>query len=157
MILTVHPRVCGEQTQPPPPPKTSPGSSPRVRGTARVHRGHDPSLRFIPACAGNRISSRLASKEPPVHPRVCGEQGLDREERHDSDGSSPRVRGTDPTTPATQNLARFIPACAGNSPYNARMLTPPTVHPRVCGEQAEPAIPTRADAGSSPRVRGTDW
>ncbi len=50
----------------------------------------------------------------PVHPRVCGEQPKDMSD--------------------ALNNARFIPACAGNTPPPANMRGLIAVHPRVCGE-----------------------
>ena len=52
-------------------------------------------------------------------------------------------------------LARFIPACAGNSqtPIGFQPVWP--VHPRVCGEQLLFDYNSLFVVGSSPRVRGT--
>ena len=70
-------------------------------------------------------------------------------------GSSPRVRGTRVRPRDPDAARRFIPACAGNS--SARSPWPPasTVHPRVCGELGPWSAEASANAGSSPRVRGT--
>ena len=51
--------------------------------------------------------------------------------------------------------ARFIPACAGNSPETGDTRHDLTVHPRVCGEQNAQRLIKRQVLGSSPRVRGT--
>ena len=133
---TVHPRVCGEHER---------------RG-GRLGTRH----RFIPACAGNTSSSgwkagvfngssprvrgtRHAGVQGccghAVHPRVCGEH---RGERLDAEG-----------------CRRFIPACAGNTPYRFADSTSRTVHPRVCGEHGTALKPAHEPIGSSPRVRGT--
>ena len=111
------------------------GSSPRVRGTVDhrgVKYGYD---RFIPACAGNSLSTTGPRVPTPVHPRVCGEQG----------GVLPRVRGmfrrekglarAGNGPPACTGDVRFIPACAGNSSISARSRAISAVHPHVCGEQ----------------------
>ena len=50
------------------------GSSPRLRGTALEASDRRIGIRFIPAPAGNRFPSPLASRFRPVHPRACGEQ-----------------------------------------------------------------------------------
>ena len=118
---------------------------------------HQPSQRFIPACAGNstpqtlltsrfavhpRVCGELASHAQglglptPVHPRVCGELDVGLDAKEARSGSSPRVRGTRPSSRTRcgtrsvhprvcgelgaggRRLAgrpRFIPACAGNS------------------------------------------
>ena len=70
-------------------------------------------------------------------------------------GSSPRVRGTVLPVPAAGLRHRFIPACAGNGTESAGLIPRSPVHPRVCGERGIKALHEAADAGSSPRVRGT--
>ena len=90
-----------------------------------------------------------------VHPRVCGEQDHDRQERGSGGGSSPRVRGTESIQPGRAVVLRFIPACAGNSWSKTRPRNRVPVHPRVCGEQFH-LLKSEIDFdGSSPRVRGT--
>ena len=115
------------------------GSSPRVRGTVSKPQMNTIVVRFIPACAGNRITAPPPVSRRPVHPRVCGEQIgiIDQALMHN--GSSPRVRGTEPDTHRIQGKGRFIPACAGNShgPLELRLVVPGSL-------------------GSSPRVRGTE-
>ena len=55
--LPVHPRLRGERRPRPTRPRLRSGSSPLARGTD-VHGGRGPrSHRFIPACAGNGLSS----------------------------------------------------------------------------------------------------
>ena len=54
-IATVHPRVCGEQQQVAVQLNVGIGSSPRVRGTGCRPTSMRPPVRFIPACAGNRV------------------------------------------------------------------------------------------------------
>ena len=53
VIVSVHPRVCGEQLHPDALQRHRLGSSPRVRGTATHVRRWVVRGRFIPACAGN--------------------------------------------------------------------------------------------------------
>ena len=53
------------------------------------------------------------------------------------------------------HMHRFIPACAGNSPFAVAGRRPRAVHPRVCGELIIASSTANASAGSSPRVRGT--
>ena len=153
--LTVHPRVCGEQGTVGCKRPFRAGSSPRVRGTVDSAIPLSRLLRFIPACAGNRIRPEAAAVAVPVHPRVCGEQTLTTIYNDLRIGSSPRVRGTDVSEIAMYAVQRFIPACAGNrgSAYVQAALR--TVHPRVCGEQLTGWGPALLATGSSPRVRGT--
>ena len=131
------------------------GSSPRVRGTRWLTYSELDRVRFIPACAGNTRSRRRRTAARPVHPRVCGEHikrgfyGLA------ETGSSPRVRGTRGTFEEHEMAARFIPACAGNTPTAPHRTTATAVHPRVCGEHYRTLTRAGSRSGSSPRVRGT--
>ena len=151
----VHPRVCGERPGRSHVSSTTGGSSPRVRGTLRCGRSRSPRERFIPACAGNARARAIRGRARPVHPRVCGERfyigAMDGRGR----GSSPRVRGTHLLNRNSKRSGRFIPACAGNACESASRPSPPTVHPRVCGERPECASLYAPARGSSPRVRGT--
>ena len=125
---TVHPRVCGEQSQPFAPIGRPDGSSPRVRGTDRSRRDTVRLVRFIPACAGNRKHSTVTPRMSPVHPRVCGEQGAGLGNQAIAVGSSPRVRGTETSGLAVGDIDRFIPACAGNR-LSTRYCFSVTTHP----------------------------
>ncbi len=91
---TVHPRVCGEHTATPLTDPRSPGSSPRLRGTHAAEPGPAVLVRFIPASAGNTGPCRNGSRQPWVHPRVCGEHSTAFSGRLQCIGSSPRLRGT---------------------------------------------------------------
>ena len=155
-IVTVHPRVCGEQDLAPIDQKLPVGSSPRVRGTALLPVPGTSRSRFIPACAGNRSSGLSQSSAITVHPRVCGEQLVPIVGRVGAAGSSPRVRGTAATSGRNLSLCRFIPACAGNRSETRTETVRCPVHPRVCGEQIKFSGDRRLNDGSSPRVRGTD-
>ncbi len=54
-VMSVHPRVCGEQAAAVPDFRAARGSSPRVRGTERKLDYSTIDGRFIPACAGNSL------------------------------------------------------------------------------------------------------
>ncbi len=137
------------------PVQTTRGSSPRVRGTRGINPGEFPVDRFIPACAGNTSSYFLSFTASWVHPRVCGEHGSRRSGPAALTGSSPRVRGTHDLHIDDTVSLRFIPACAGNTRPRSSAHPGRPVHPRVCGEHCRDDGPLPADAGSSPRVRGT--
>ena len=157
LLRPVHPRVCGEQSRFLNSCIASDGSSPRVRGTALETESNDNSKRFIPACAGNRLRLIFRTIAPPVHPRVCGEQGIRTSLENAGPGSSPRVRGTGGHQLQAASHVRFIPACAGNRGDSRISLRSLAVHPRVCGEQRLISSDVGAVAGSSPRVRGTGY
>ena len=93
--VSVHPRVCGEQSVNTTVAACTAGSSPRVRGTGIRFAHRARSSRFIPACAGNRIPPARRSRSTAVHPRVCGEQKIAALASALGCGSSPRVRGTE--------------------------------------------------------------
>ena len=153
--VTVHPRVCGEQSSVRVTPFKNGGSSPRVRGTGLVASGQRLSIRFIPACAGNSLRASGTDRPAAVHPRVCGEQFILIAVRAVAFGSSPRVRGTVHNAAGRNGTNRFIPACAGNRPPTSPLRNTATVHPRVCGEQLRGSVAVLRPCGSSPRVRGT--
>ena len=132
------------------------GSSPRVRGTALDETPGVVPVRFIPACAGNRLCKVILCMLYPVHPRVCGEQPSTRLQAWSQYGSSPRVRGTVFKSANISQCMRFIPACAGNRLLCDTAYRSQSVHPRVCGEQRSSLNTLSAAIGSSPRVRGTD-
>ncbi len=151
----VHPRGCGEQKTQRNSPAAARGSSPRVRGTGLLHDLLAVAVRFIPAGAGNSNHGCSMSILPPVHPRGCGEQVTLTTAGGTSNGSSPRVRGTDLFTRKPRSEYRFIPAGAGNRAAWLASCKSVAVHPRGCGEQEAVDNAGKAEQGSSPRVRGT--
>ena len=152
---SVHPRVCGEHFARRRHILSDAGSSPRVRGTRVLDRRRCGGSRFIPACAGNTRKPLLLLIIVAVHPRVCGEHLMTELRSSMKPGSSPRVRGTLLKIITASAVARFIPACAGNTRKPLLLLIIVAVHPRVCGEHLRRAERKRPAAGSSPRVRGT--
>ena len=155
MIESVHPRACGEHTASAPSAQSEGGSSPRMRGTLLQFAVGFPRVRFIPAHAGNTWRDWLAHSPMPVHPRACGEHAPLRRSSPTSNGSSPRMRGTQPLNTSPKSMLRFIPAHAGNTSATPLSLRASAVHPRACGEHASRHYdPARLD-GSSPRMRGT--
>ena len=153
--LPVHPRACGEQRSPGQHCEHCSGSSPRLRGTGSDTINRLPTIRFVPAPAGNRNGHRYRHRPRQVHPRACGEQKNRQGNHHLAVGSSPRLRGTDHHGWTGQLQHRFIPAPAGNrDDREARLLARP-VHPRACGEQCGVIGLALGQLGSSPRLRGT--
>ena len=70
--------------------------------------------------------------------------------------SSPRARGTVQLDPRRLPSIRFIPVCTGNSRGACGPSSRRSVHPRVHGEQDDPAQQEILGSGSSPCARGTD-
>ncbi len=155
VLLTVHPRGCGEHGRVVVRYPFFTGSSPRVRGTLLDRMFHFPLRRFIPAGAGNTRTPPRSIPETPVHPRGCGEHTSAILLIPSATGSSPRVRGTR-VIPCRRVVGNwFIPAGAGNTTIMTIIPSANTVHPRGCGEHWAARISRSAFIGSSPRVRGT--
>ena len=130
------------------------GSSPRVRGAGFLFPCLIVYIGIIPACAGSSQHVRQGVRGQRDHPRVYGEQQLDRCERGTNRGSSPRVRGAGHGTGDDKTESGIIPACAGSRLRGFRRISRRWDHPRVCGEQLRPKSNILTTAGSSPRVRG---
>ena len=71
-----HPRVCGENFEPPKKAVRYLGSSPRVRGKPWRCAGISAIVRLIPACAGKTIFNVSRAIKVAAHPRECGENSL---------------------------------------------------------------------------------
>ena len=115
---TVHPRACGEQGLGIVDFFRLLGSSPRLRGTVARYFDLDHVGRFIPAPAGNSLYRRDPKAYRAVHPRACGEQVPADYVTWPSDGSSPRLRGTEALSNHDPTAGRFIPAPAGNRRFS---------------------------------------
>ncbi|AJQ75342.1 hypothetical protein AW67_34350 [Salmonella enterica subsp. enterica serovar Montevideo str. USDA-ARS-USMARC-1903] len=71
--------------------------------------------RFIPAGAGNTVSTIFDMRAAPVYPRWRGEhQRIVGNFKHGT-GLSPLARGTPPDNLRVLSCHRFIPAGAGNT------------------------------------------
>ncbi len=75
-LLSVYPRVCGGTAKIGISCQPLRGLSPRVRGNRGARRQYLPTLRSIPACAGEPPKCHSNRKETQVYPRVCGGTGL---------------------------------------------------------------------------------
>ena len=151
----VYPRVCGEHTAGVERRGRYAGLSPRVRGTRPPHRQRVRDSRSIPACAGNTRPLPRCPTSTPVYPRVCGEHRVAVTRCVDSEGLSPRVRGTRYVQTEGDDTGGSIPACAGNTLAWASAARFRSVYPRVCGEHITGPLPATDNAGLSPRVWGT--
>ena len=126
-----------------------------MRGTPKTRPASSARRRFIPAYAGNASPQYAAMKDNAVHPRVCGERSFAISFASHQAGSSPRMRGTHDFDNDEKALDRFIPAYAGNATQDEPASDEEPVHPRVCGERCVVCCSANANAGSSPRMRGT--
>ena len=130
------------------------GSSPRVRGEARLpHRDHDQKG-IIPAGAGRSRRNARPSSVQRDHPRGCGEKATSQAVALPRPGSSPRVRGEAETFYPIVGVTGIIPAGAGRSDFWSRPRRGVGDHPRGCGEKRPVFLSAVTKRGSSPRVRG---
>ena len=149
----VHPRVGGGALPTAIVPTAARGPSPRRRGSpclrlAGAHRmGPSPRGRgsrtsetswwcppgSIPAWAGEPRTSVSPPRSIRVHPRVGGGAESAKPNDDDSEGPSPRGRGSQPEQVRLRHRARSIPAWAGEPPRATPPSPPRTVHPRVGG------------------------
>ena len=154
-MRSVHPHVCGERKDLSLPFFLLGGSSPRVWGTWQKDGREAVLQRFIPTCVGNVGCRREGRRGGTVHPHVCGERVCEYSDSLSVAGSSPRVWGTWPVSPARCRIERFIPTCVGNVPASGSGYDCGSVHPHVCGERSTVIASASSFSGSSPRVWGT--
>ena len=74
-----------------------------------------------------------------------------------AEGPSPRVRGKRKGIVLQPVGAGSIPACAGETSNEPRLIPDMRVHPRVCGGNYENHMVHHVGEGPSPRVRGKLW
>ena len=132
----VHPRACGERCHRDAHEHSQHGSSPRLRGTVQTMVLPNGLRRFIPAPAGNGVSTGIRYPTGAVHPRACGERLQSALLDSSQLGSSPRLRGTGENLSPGSSSARFIPAPAGNGCPRPHQIRRTPVHPRACGERS---------------------
>ena len=90
--------------------------------------------RLIPACAGNTSGNQPGRLPRPAHPRMRGEHGGSGSGSASASGSSPHARGTHVHVADRADVARLIPACAGNTSAGSGRRCGATAHPRMRGE-----------------------
>ena len=150
----VYPRVCGGTRKSVALMPPAAGLSPRVRGNRGEGYRRPPTVRSIPACAGEPASVWLRNWRTSVYPRVCGGTITTSPGSLVRFGLSPRVRGNPPLAGHLARPVRSIPACAGEPIADIATRGAAAVYPRVCGgtPASGPALARRQ--GLSPRVRG---
>ena len=110
-----HPRVCGEKSLGDVPRAQIIGSPPRVRGEVAIIMSVAKTRGITPACAGRRSVRARAARQPPDHPRVCGEKFIWTQALLSRLGSPPRVRGEARAARQPPLKKGITPACAGRS------------------------------------------
>ena len=150
----VYPRGCGGTTKFGRISQLSRGLSPRVRGNRGEREGGGAPVGSIPAGAGEPSRSGISRSPVEVYPRGCGGTSTIYANLGDERGLSPRVRGNRGDLTEERQMARSIPAGAGE-PLGDRVAADDAgVYPRGCGGTDE-ALRLAPDAqGLSPRVRG---
>ena len=152
---SVYPRWRGEHPAHTYPPQPQFGLSPLARGTPTAqHFGGLPS-RFIPAGAGNTLTSRQSWTSTTVYPRWRGEHLAPVAPQLVTVGLSPLARGTHHLDGTQPQAGRFIPAGAGNTVSCSPPRWASTVYPRWRGEHAKRIASLPKDIGLSPLARGT--
>ncbi len=134
-LLAVHPHACGEHC------------------SARLPPGR--CIRFTPTHVGNTAVLHLWHFQIAVHPHACGEHRLRVQTAADNAGSPPRMWGT--RLPVSRMLGgkRFTPTHVGNTCWSPESGQRQTVHPHACGEHALTRPSDGRQAGSPPRMWGT--
>ncbi len=134
MLVPVYPRSRGELIAGRKTRVSLSGLSPLTRGTLRRWHYQRVTTRFIPAHAGNSIKSALRMHCSAVYPRSRGELQFKISGSCNAAGLSPLTRGTRKHGIQFDDVARFIPAHAGNSMPGLPSECVPTVYPRSRGE-----------------------
>ena len=150
-----HPRGCRAHTYDANTSARVWGSSPRVRGS-HLRQGKDDSrLGIIPAGAGLTRPRPLISRATRDHPRGCGAHVFSSPADIGGWGSSPRVRGSQPSGSFPIHEDGIIPAGAGLTIGYSLAPSIGWDHPRGCGAHTSQNGISSSGMGSSPRVRGS--
>ena len=152
--IRVYPRVCGGTGSPACVSLCILGLSPRVRGNRAAYDGSDRYRGSIPACAGEPSPDTPSCVLSRVYPRVCGGTDAKSFVCELFEGLSPRVRGNLVVHVVPPEIARSIPACAGEPTSCSGITSHTPVYPRVCGGTKTGTDLIATCQGLSPRVRG---
>ncbi len=142
MFLAVYPRWRGEHTKDGFMFLVMGGLSPLARGTLPVTFHQAPVIRFIPAGAGNTLSTCASHLASSVYPRWRGEHDFPLFFVYRFDGLSPLARGTPWRFVVFDAASRFIPAGAGNTSRRGAISRRTPVYPRWRGEHVSPSVNT---------------
>ena len=152
--ISDHPRACGANLGNACNIINPYGSSPRMRGKRQQPQASGPSLRIIPAHAGQTAPSAASSTSETDHPRACGANWPSGSVAKYVPGSSPRMRGKPACRVLCSCAVRIIPAHAGQTVSPTVTETMTADHPRACGANGWLPHAGGLLTGSSPRMRG---
>ena len=149
-----HPRIRGEHVCDGAPKGGPGGSSPHTRG-ALVVPGLAPfGGGIIPAYAGSTSGWIVGRRGVWDHPRIRGEHPRSKSPGGFFHGSSPHTRGALRLHRRHQTRRGIIPAYAGSTWRQGRLLRRGRHHPRIRGEHIIGSIGMVIGWGSSPHTRG---
>ena len=80
------------------------------------------STRITPACAGKTSPASSPQPSAPDHPRMRGEDALNRGDGREAFGSPPHARGRRPERKTNDLHRRITPACAGKTPLKVKFV-----------------------------------
>ena len=110
-----HPRMRGEDRALASPIVYLVGSPPHARGRPRPSMRCTPAAGITPACAGKTRRGRGSSGHFPDHPRMRGEDVVEKGELGVDAGSPPHARGRRYGSLRCAQLWGITPACAGKT------------------------------------------
>ena len=149
-----HPRSRGENFEQTEREQGFAGSSPLTRGKLRRTGPRSCQCRLIPAHAGKTLGNRLPRYRNRAHPRSRGENILHLTKPLRGVGSSPLTRGKLFHGVSLFRHCRLIPAHAGKTTPNQRLVRIAQAHPRSRGENDDSVAEEPELLGSSPLTRG---
>ena len=154
LLMTDHPRACGENFSFPWKRDPTFGSPPRMRGKLLLKFRPNVIRRITPAHAGK--TSETPPRITPLsdHPRACGENGYGGTQSEMQRGSPPRMRGKQFVEGIKCDCNRITPAHAGKTAGGMTGVRGGADHPRACGENMITMMQLQQDSGSPPRMRG---
>ena len=151
---STHPRVGGEDLRWPGTATKRTDSPPRGRGRRLRHQRSRRPDRLTPAWAGKTPWALPWAVALSTHPRVGGEDSIDKDELREHLDSPPRGRGRRELRGTNGVLVRLTPAWAGKTLGHRRSPWLASTHPRVGGEDANGIAAYCATIDSPPRGRG---